>query len=55
MKCVVCEPCNRGEHEKCVTRDMKSKIYGCKCGCVGNPFVGIVCLTEHVKIPKEEK
>ena len=38
-----CQPCKEDRHEKCVTRDIHAKETKCKCGCVGNPYVGIVC------------
>ena len=44
----ICTKCKEGKHEQCVTRDTKAREYRCSCGCVGNPFVGIVC----VNIPK---
>jgi hypothetical protein len=46
---MICKPCSEELHEKCVTRDVHSQETKCKCGCVGNPFVGIVCLTPNVK------
>jgi len=45
----LCERCSANNHEKCVTRDSSVKESRCGCGCVGNPFVGIVCVTEEGK------
>lgn len=39
-----CDRCKSGNHEKCVTRDSFVREFKCSCSCVGNPFLGIVCI-----------
>ena len=42
----MCERCKDGRHKMCISRDITVREDNCNCGCVGNPYVGIVCLTE---------